>query len=192
MAQEPQAAPDYAEAAPPSAPMPEPPPPPEAQAQVSYAAPAAYAPPATYAQPAAAPAGQWVYTNQYGWVWMPYGADYTYVGGTNVAYTFAYYPHFGWRWLSAPWVVGYGPSPYWGRLGPARFAWYGHPGFRGYAPRGGWYGHAGVRVAAPHAVYSHAAYRAPAPHVAWRGGGGGFHGGFHGGGGGFHGGGHHR
>ncbi len=30
--------------------------------------------------------GQWVYTQQYGWVWMPYGDDYTYAppGGTHV------------------------------------------------------------------------------------------------------------
>src|ERR1700737_4895159 len=24
------------------------------------------------------PSGQWVYTDQYGWVWMPYGAQYVY------------------------------------------------------------------------------------------------------------------
>jgi hypothetical protein len=27
----------------------------------------------------AVPAGQWVYTQQYGWVWMPYGDAYSYV-----------------------------------------------------------------------------------------------------------------
>src|SRR5512141_2804619 len=29
--------------------------------------------PAPATLPAAAPSGQWVYTSQYGWVWMPYG-----------------------------------------------------------------------------------------------------------------------
>jgi hypothetical protein len=151
----------------PPASMPEPPPPPQYQ----EAAPApAYAPTVTVASPAAD--GQWVYTNQYGWVWMPYGANYTYVAGPGVAYSYTYYPRFGWRWVSAPWVIGYGPSPFWGRLGPSRFAWYGHPGFRGYA-HGGWSGRP--------------VFRSPVAHVAWHG--GGFHGGgFHGGG--FHGGGH--
>src|SRR4051812_15365813 len=142
--------------------IPAPPPPPQAAPADYYAA----------AAPAPAPSGQWVYTNQYGWVWMPYGANYTYVAGPGVAYSYTYYPRFGWRWVSAPWVIGYGPSPFWGRLGPSRFAWYGHPGFRGYA-HGGWSGRP--------------VFRSPVAHVAWHG--GGFHGGgFHGGG--FHGGGH--
>ena len=133
-AQPPQApGPDPSWAPPPS--MPEPPPPPQAQA----APPAYYAAPAPAATIVAPASGQWVYTNQYGWVWMPYDASYTYVAGGNVAYTYAYYPHFGWRWIGAPWVVGVGPTPRWGHLGPSRFAWYGHPGFRGYAvARGGW------------------------------------------------------
>src|SRR5665811_1632972 len=33
-------------------------------------------------QPQAAAAGQWVYTDQYGWIWMPYGTQYTYEGSS--------------------------------------------------------------------------------------------------------------
>jgi hypothetical protein len=132
----------------------EPPPPPQAQAapyQYGYGAPA---PAATVAAPAQA--GQWVYTNQYGWIWMPYGANYTYVAGPDAAYSYAYYPRFGWRWVSSPWVLSVGPSPFWGRLGPSHYAWYGHPYNRGrvVVRAGGWYG----RPAAP------------APRVAWHGG----------------------
>ncbi len=62
---------------------------------------------------------------------MPYAAGYTFVsadGGT--AYMYVYYPVYGWRWVFAPWVLGWGPQPLWGALGPARFAWYAHPWFR--------------------------------------------------------------
>jgi hypothetical protein len=124
------------------APMPPPPPPPQAQTYTpdAYAAqtyaPPSYAAPAPVAPPAAD--GQWVYTIQYGWVWMPYGANYTYAPGGNVAYTYAYYPRFGWRWLSAPWVVNVGPSPFWGRLGPSHYAWYRSPAYRGHVAVGGW------------------------------------------------------
>jgi hypothetical protein len=141
----------YPGSLPPPPSMPEPPPPPQAPAP-SYT----YAPPAPAATVAmAAPAGQWVYTDQYGWIWMPYDADYTSVAGPDVAYTFVYRPRLGWRWVTAPWVLGLGPTPSWGRLGPAHFAWYGHPGFRGrVVAHGGW--------------QSRPAYRAPA-RVAWRG-----------------------
>ena len=30
--------------------------------------------------------GQWVYTTQYGWIWMPYGAQYTYEPTNGAAY----------------------------------------------------------------------------------------------------------
>jgi hypothetical protein len=182
MAQEP-AAPDYQVAGQPPAPMPQPPPPPQA-------APYDYAPAPEAVAPAPGPSGQWVYTNQYGWVWMPYGANYTYVPGGNVAYSYAFYPHFGWRWISSPWVLGFGPSPYWGRPGPVHFAWYGRPSFRGYAPRAVAYGY-GRPVfhgnPAPRVVFRGSpVYRAPAVHAGWRGGGG--QGGGHAG----RGGGHHR
>jgi hypothetical protein len=62
---------------------------------------------------------------------MPYSRDYTYVSGDGgVAYEYAYYPNGGWRWLYAPWVLGWGPSPYWGRLGPHHYIWYSRPWFR--------------------------------------------------------------
>jgi hypothetical protein len=87
------------------------------------------------------PPGQWVYTAQYGWLWMPYGAEYTQVvPDAALAYMFAYYPAFGWRWVVAPWVLGLGIAPHWGILGPTHFAWYAHPRFRVPTPyRGrGW------------------------------------------------------
>ena len=113
------------------------------------AAPANPAPPAPRPAPVAAPtpppppiqvapaeppppsSGQWIYTSQYGWIWTPYSKDYTYVSDDGgVAYEYAYYPNGGWRWVYAPWVLGWGPSPYWGRLGPRHYIWYSRPWFR--------------------------------------------------------------
>ena len=145
--------------------------------------------------------GQWVYTAQYGWVWIPYGSQYTYQptqAGEN-PYEYVYYPSYGWTWLAAPWVFGWGVGPFFGPFGPAHFAWFHHPFFVG----GGWHAF-GVRPAfrggfghvggVPVRGFS----GRPAP-GGFRGGfngghmggfhGGGFGGGFHGGGGGFHGGG---
>lgn len=137
----------------------------------------AYAPQAPAVTVTAAPAatGQWVFTDQYGWLWMPYGASYTYVARGDAAYTFAFYPHFGWRWVAAPWVVGYGPTPCWGRLGPSRFAWYDRPAFRGYA-HAGWYGRPAHYYREP--VVSAPVYYRAAPYAAGRRGGG-WHGGHH-------------
>jgi hypothetical protein len=120
------------------------------------------------APPAAPPAGQWVYTSQYGWLWMPYEQGYTYVNAdSDVSYVYVYYPSFGWRWVLSPWVFGLGPEPLWGAVGRARFAWYSHPWFHN-------------RAGAHHG----AAYRGPA--FAHSGGERAFHGGstFHGAGGG--------
>jgi hypothetical protein len=103
-----------------------------------------------------APGGQWVYTQQYGWVWMPYGSQYTYTPtdtGTS-PYEYLYYPTYGWTWLAAPWVFGWGASPFFGALGPRHFVWYNHafyggafgPGYRpfyGGAYRQGFVGHPG-------------------------------------------------
>jgi hypothetical protein len=89
------------------------------------------------------PEGQWVFTNQYGWVFMPYAQTYTYVPATGYPFMFAYGPRYGWRWLSAPWIYGVGPHPYWGTRGYAHFAWHAHPWFasgaahRGYVHAGG-------------------------------------------------------
>jgi len=134
---------------------------------VPVAPPPAPPPPATATNPASPPApdGQWVYTNQYGWLWMPYGQPYTYVRpDSDVAYVYAYYPAYGWRWVDSPWVFGLGPAPYWGVRGRVGFAWYAHPWF--------------------HSAYAFHGYRggvAHAPRFAGRAAGG-FHGGFHGGG----------
>jgi hypothetical protein len=108
---------------------------------------------------AQAPAdGQWVYTSEYGWIWMPYGNQYTYEGTANDAYpySYVYYPSYGWMWLSAPWVWGWGAYPYFGARGPARFGWYsglyragyGWGGYRGggYGAGGGWRGSSSYRA----------------------------------------------
>jgi|GEM_PF-3644268 len=78
-----------------------------------------------------APGGQWVYTQQYGWLYLPYEQSYKQVDdAAALAYEYAYYPAFGWRWVVAPWVLGFGITPYWGTFGPVHFAWYAHPWFR--------------------------------------------------------------
>ena len=75
--------------------------------------------------------GEWTYTAQYGWLWMPYDRSYTYVvDGTDTASMYVYYPRYGWRWVASPWVIGIGPTPRWGPRGPARFVWYSRPWFR--------------------------------------------------------------
>jgi hypothetical protein len=105
-------------------------------------------PPAQVQPPPSTPPGQWVYTEQYGWIWMAYADSYMHVppDGYGQPYAYAYYPTYGWCWLAAPWVWGFGPWPSFGIFGPARFGWYGHgwwrnPGRWHYAPsRGGSYG----------------------------------------------------
>ena len=194
------------------------PPPPQAPVQ---AAPDAYGqaqgvPQAAQAEEAQA--GQWVYTAQYGWVWMPYGSQYTYTPTQTGVYPseYVYYPSYGWTWLTAPWVFGWGVRPYFGVYGPSHFGWYGHVaagGWRGYG-YGGAYGRGygngyrgaygggyrpGYAAGRPAYGYGGAGmhvYRgAPSyggGHVGAFGGGGSFHGGYSGGGhvGGFGGGGH--
>ncbi len=108
--------------------------------------------------------GQWMYTGQYGWLYMPYGSAYTspiYAG--SIPNQYAYYPGYGWRWLSAPWVVGWGAHPYFGRWGYSHFGWY----------RPSYYGRYGFRGYGVHSVYG--GYR------------GGVYGGYRGGYGGYHG-----
>src|ERR1700722_2185040 len=61
--------------------------------------PQGYAPAPVAASPVSAD-GQWSYTSQYGWVWLPYAQPYTYVAGDGgIAYQYAWYPSWGWRWL---------------------------------------------------------------------------------------------
>ncbi len=94
--------------------------------------------------------GQWVYTDQYGWVWMPYGDAYTYVPPSGaVPDMYVYYPTVGWCWVVAPWLWGLGPMPFFGIYGPRYFGWYGHGyghwygftyGYVGWGGRGYWHG----------------------------------------------------
>jgi hypothetical protein len=67
--------------------------------------------------------GQWVYTAQYGWLYMPYGERFV-LTQTAAPYAYVYYPSFGWRWLVAPWLAGSGPYPYFGAHGPFAYGWY--------------------------------------------------------------------
>jgi hypothetical protein len=140
--------------------------------------------------------GQWIYTSQYGWVWMPYGQQYVYEGvvGDASPYAYVYYPTYGWTWLAAPWVWGWGAYPFFGVVGPWHYPWYrglyhagyGWGGYRNYGYRSGFAGyHAG-----PHAGFGGGGFRGSVGHAAPNYGGG-FRGGgaFHGGSG-FHGGGH--
>jgi hypothetical protein len=87
------------------------------------------------AQPAVqgeTPSGQWVQTEQYGWVWMPYSDAYTRVpsDGYGEPYMYVYGPDLGWSWLVAPWVWGLGPWPVFGFYGSAHFGWYAHGWWR--------------------------------------------------------------
>jgi len=113
-------------------PPPEPPPPPRPESR----------------QDKPSDTGQWVYTEQYGWVWMPYGDRYTHQppdGGTPSMYV--YYPEAGWCWVVAPWLWGWGPSPYFGVFGPRFYGWWGIGlghwyGFSGRYAHWGWSGRA--------------------------------------------------
>jgi len=94
-------------------------------------------PPAPPAQPRASDAesattGQWVFTQQYGWIWMPYGDFYASVpsNGEGDPYEYVYCPSYGWTWVVAPWVWGWGPWPFFGAIGPRHFGWYSHGWWR--------------------------------------------------------------
>lgn len=88
--------------------------------------PAVVAPGAVVA-PAAVPAGQWVFTQQYGWVFMPYGDGFVSVASPSAPSMYVYSAPVGWRWVAAPWVLGTGPSVWFGTGGGVRFGWYAHP-----------------------------------------------------------------
>ena len=130
--------------------------------------PATEVPPPPQAGPQPAPpAGQWVDTQQYGRIWMPYSDLYAYAppSGAGEPYQYVYYPLVGWTWVVAPWIWGWGPWPVFGLYGPARYGWYAHgwwrtpyrwhyaPGYRSGGYRGGvpgpYHGGHGGRVAAP-------------------------------------------
>jgi hypothetical protein len=111
------------EAAPP--PPDDAPPPPEVYSRADSPGPQLSAAP-----PKAPPVdGQWVYTSQYGWVWMPYAQAYTYVPDDGYPTMYVYGATFGWRWVAAPWIYDYGPAPYWGPRGRVSFVWYSRPWF---------------------------------------------------------------
>jgi hypothetical protein len=100
-------------------------------------------PPAISPPPATTPAGQWVDTSEYAWLWIPYDRQYVYVPDDPQVFPeqYVYYPVYGWRWVIAPWVYGYGTQPNWGPAGVRAFAWYAHPWFR----VGGFWGWGGYR-----------------------------------------------
>jgi len=136
-------------------PSPEAAPPAEGPAPTSTGRPALPAAPARSAAPQPPPpqppSGAWVWSDQYGWVWLPYGEGYTRGGPTGYS-AYVYRPYFGWVWVVDPWPWGFWPWPvynshWWGPH--ARFGWYpGHaPGFSG-GPRG----HHGPGVAPPGAA----------------------------------------
>src|SRR2546427_8321785 len=118
------------------------------QAGVLQASDDAYREQQAPASPPPLQTGQWVYTSQYGWVWMPYGRQYVDEGtyGADSPYQYVYCVGLGWSWLAAPWLWGWGAYPYFGVWGPHRFGWYrglyrsgygwGH--YRGGYPRGGY------------------------------------------------------
>jgi hypothetical protein len=149
--------------------------PPAAPAAEAPPAPPAEVPPAAPSTPEprtapdaapqqAIPPGQWVYTQQYGWVWMPYAEGYVSyppdAGGDP--YMFVYYPTFGWTWVVAPWVWGWGPWPYFGVRGPWLFAWYGWGWWR--SPRHWQLTH--PRRDYPFPVYRRTPFAAPRPALA--------------------------
>jgi hypothetical protein len=116
-------------------------------------------PPAAPARPAPATgatgSGQWVRTAQYGWVWMPYGDQYTSVppDGVGDPYEYVYYPAYGWTWVVAPWIWGWGPWPYFGAWGPNHFGWWGHGWWRRpghWRPGPGWFRGGFVRPPGAH------------------------------------------
>jgi hypothetical protein len=94
------------------------------------------------------PSGQWVYTEGYGWVWVPAGSSTTVVEGTP--YTYLYTPSYGWTWYVSPW--GWGPYRY--------GAWVVHP-WRPVGWRGGWVAHPQVVVHLGAHPYYHGGYAHP-------------------------------
>ncbi len=126
---------DDAQSAPPppgAAPRQPPPAPEPGREAAAPSSPAPVPAPATPAPATARPAtrpgetGQWVYTQQYGWLWMAHGDAYWYAPPTGRGQPYAYVlrPDHGWTWVEAPWVWGLGPWPHFGASGPTRFGWY--------------------------------------------------------------------
>jgi len=115
----------------------------QAPAPPATAAPQAPASPPPAAAPAPAqaadqttwvqsyPSGQWVYTVDHGWIWVPAGADTVVEDG--VPYAYFYTPLYGWTWYVSPW--GWGPYHY--------GLWFRHP-WHPYGWHGRWVAHPAV------------------------------------------------
>ena len=130
-----------------------PPPPAPAQAQTAPPPPVSPAPQSAPVpappQPQTAPSpstwvvssagGQWVYTSDYGWIWVPAGASTRNIEG--IPYVYLYTPAYGWTWYVSPWGRGRYHYGVW-----VRHAW--HP----IGWRGSW-------VAAPHVFVRLGGYR---------------------------------
>jgi hypothetical protein len=101
------------------APSASPSPPPQAQAQPL--------PPPPPQSPAVSPstaAGEWVYTDAYGWIWVPAGANSYEVGAQP--YVYLYTPVYGWTWYVSPWGWGrYYVGPWVHRAWGTPHVWYG-------------------------------------------------------------------
>jgi len=71
--------------------------------------------------------GQWIYTQRYGWVFMPRSAAYSPLppNGYGQPYTYVYHPQHGWTRVEAPWAWGVAPWPRFGVFGPPWFGWRG-------------------------------------------------------------------
>jgi hypothetical protein len=87
--------------------------------------------------------GSWVYTRDYGWLWVPAGAGSTDYEG--VPYTYLYTPRYGWTWYVSPWGPGYYAYGGWvvrpyRPVGWMSRPWVAHPHvvvrLGGHAPRG--------------------------------------------------------
>ncbi len=118
-----------------------PPPPPQAQAQAQAEEEETPAPPSDGTEAS----GQWVYTDQYGWVFVPYGDQYVSpaAGFDETALCYVYQPGTGWVWLAAPWTQEPEAYPFLGIVEPVQVGWHhghshgdGHGDQRGNDQRG--------------------------------------------------------
>jgi hypothetical protein len=164
------AAPMAAHAGDPAAPadqaaQPTPPPPPPPPEQPIAVVPES----ATPSTPGPAAYGQWVFTSQYGWVFMPWSDRYTSLPPDDYGdpYQYLYEPTVGWTWVVAPWIWGWGPWPYFGPWGPARFGWWGHRGWHrpwpGTFPQRPWMARGGLPTRQGAPVRAPPPARAPPP-----------------------------
>jgi hypothetical protein len=102
-------------------------------APATSAAPASAAVPSPTTSVAVAATGQWVYTAELGYLWVPSHTVTQPVG--HVPYAFLYTPEVGWAWYASPWGSGaFTNGPWVGRPWALGFhAWI--PGPEGWALR---------------------------------------------------------